>query len=131
MRSGAVLLVLVCCPHRKKLASSLVFALTPVGQVVGGRTRADAVAGPTVFSHLVVVFQFHLSTRPPCGRALAVPWESAQARGEDDRPEGQNAPPPPRRVAVLDVTPSMAEFEPRAEDVRQPAWSTTLMAGSY
>lgn len=80
MRSGDVLLVLARCPHRKKLASVPVIALTPVGHVVGGRTQAidddwgqveavirldaaqfgpDSVAGLTAFSHLVVVFQFH------------------------------------------------------------------------
>ena len=67
--------------HGLKLALAGVIALEPVGVVVGGRTDAvdddwggveavirldatrfgdDAVAGLAEFSHLVVVFQFHL-----------------------------------------------------------------------
>ena len=32
---------------------------------------------------------------------------------------------------MLDVKPYMREFEPAAVEVRQPAWSTELMAGYY
>ena len=32
--------MLAACPHRQKLASSVVITLTPVGYVVGGRSEA-------------------------------------------------------------------------------------------
>jgi hypothetical protein len=32
---------------------------------------------------------------------------------------------------VLDVKPYMREFEPAADDIRQPSWSTELMQGYY
>ena len=151
-------------------------ALTPVGQVVGGRTEAidddwgeveavicldaaqfgpDAVAGLRAFSHLVVVFQFHLVD------PADVQSGARRPRGNPDWPEvgmfAQRAKMRPNRLGVstcrltavdgvelhvrgldaldgspvLDVKPYMAEFEPRAEDIRQPAWSTELMAGYY
>jgi tRNA (Thr-GGU) A37 N-methylase len=30
---------------------------------------------------------------------------------------------------VLDIKPSMREFEPAGDDLRQPSWSTELMQG--
>ena len=120
MRSAAALLTLATCPHRQKLALPVVIALEPVGFVVGGRAEAidddwggveavirldaaqfgpDAVAGLDAFSHLVVVFQFHLVDpadvqigRPPA------PGEPGLARGGHVRPAGQDATEPPRRV---------------------------------
>ena len=176
MPSDAVLLVLARCPHWKKLALSAVITLTPVGQVTGGRSEAidddwgeveaviridpaqfapDAVAGLTAFSHLVVVFQFHLVDPSDVQSGARRP------RGNPDWPEvgmfAQRAKMRPNRLGVstcrliavdglalhvrgldavdgspvLDVKPFMAEFEPRPEDVRQPAWSSELMAGYY
>ena len=168
--------MLAACPHRQKLASSVVIALTPVGYVVGGRSEAidddwgeveavirldttqfgpDAVVGLTAFSHLVVVFQFHLVD--PADVQLG----ARRPRGNPGWPEvgmfAQRARMRPNRLGVstcllvaveglslsvrgldaidgspvLDVKPYMAEFEPPATAVRQPAWATELMRGYY
>ena len=168
--------MLARCPHRKKLASSFVIALTPVGHVVGGRSEAvdddwgeveavirldaaqfgpDAVAGLAAFSHLVVVFQFHLVD------PADVQTGARRPRGNPDWPEvgmfAQRARMRPNRLGVstcrltavdglalhvrgldaidgspvLDVKPYMEEFEPPPGTVRQPTWSTELMRGYY
>jgi tRNA-Thr(GGU) m(6)t(6)A37 methyltransferase TsaA len=153
-----------------------VITLEPVGVVVGGRAEAiddewggiealirmdaarfgtDAVAGLSDFSHLVVVFQFHL-VDPADVRTGA-----RRPRGNPEWPEvgmfAQGARMRPNRLGVstcrlvqvdgldlrvrgldaidgspvLDVKPYMREFEPAADDVRQPSWSTELMQGYY
>jgi len=153
-----------------------VIALEPVGAVVGGRTDAvddqwggveavirldgtrfgpDAVAGLADFSHLVVVFQFHLVDESE------VQTGSRRPRGNPDWPEvgmfAQRAKMRPNRLGVstctlvhvdgldlhvrgldavdgspvLDVKPHMREFVPADADVRQPAWSIELMRGYY
>ena len=147
--------------------------LEPVGYVVGGRREAvdddwgqveavisldevrfgvDAVAGLDAFSHLVVVFQFHLVDD------AAVQSGARHPRGNTDWPKvgmfAQRAKMRPNRVGVsscrllavegldlrvrgldavdgtpvLDVKPYMLEFEPPASDVREPAWVEELMA---
>ncbi len=151
-------------------------ALEPVGVVVGGRSDAvdddwggveavirldatrfgaDAVAGLGEFSHLVVVFQFHLVEESE------VQTGSRRPRGNPDWPEvgmfAQRAKMRPNRLGVstctlvrvdglalrvrgldaidgspvLDVKPYLREFEPADADVRQPAWATELMRGYY
>ena len=169
-------LALAPCPHREKLASAVVIALEAVGFVVGGRSEAidddwggveavirldrarfgpDAVAGLDAFSHLVVVFQFHLVD------PAEVQSGARRPRGNPDWPEvgmfAQRARMRPNRLGVstcrlvgvegldlhvqgldavdgspvLDVKPFMKEFEPAADSVRQPTWSTELMRGYY
>jgi tRNA-Thr(GGU) m(6)t(6)A37 methyltransferase TsaA len=151
-----------------------VITLEPVGVVVGGRSDAtdddwgaveavirldrvrfpvDAVAGLDAFSHLCVVFQFHL-----VGEADVV-MGARHPRGNPDWPKvgmfAQRAKMRPNRLGVsncalraidgldlhvrgldaidgtpiLDVKPFMREFEPL--DTRQPVWATELMAGYY
>ena len=146
----------------------------PVGAVVGGRTEpiddqwagveaiirldaarftADAVAGLDAFSHLCVVFQFHLVDENDIVTGARHP------RGNPDWPMvgmfAQRARMRPNRLGVsacqllavegldlhvrgldaiagspvLDVKPFMREFEPTATD--QPEWATELMAGYY
>jgi tRNA-Thr(GGU) m(6)t(6)A37 methyltransferase TsaA len=153
-----------------------VIALEPVGVVVGGRTAAidddwgavgalirldpgrfgpDAVAGLEDFSHLIVVFQFHLVAESE------VQTGARRPRGNPDWPEvgmfAQRAKMRPNRLGVsacslqrvdgldlhvrgldaiagtpvLDVKPYVREFEPDPGSVRQPAWATELMAGYY
>jgi tRNA (adenine37-N6)-methyltransferase len=147
--------------------------LAPVGYVVGGRLEPidddwgqveavialdgtrfgeDAVAGLNAFSHLVVVFQFHLVDES------AVQSGARHPRGNADWPRvgmfAQRAKMRPNRMGVsscrllavegldlwvrgldavdgtpvLDVKPYMREFEPAPTEVRQPAWATELMA---
>ncbi len=151
-------------------------ALEPVGVVVGGRGDAvdddwggveavirldgtrfgpDAVRGLGDFSHLVVVFQFHLVGESE------VQTGARRPRGNPDWPEvgmfAQRARMRPNRLGVsacvlvrvdgpdlyvrgldavegspvLDVKPYMREFEPDGADVRQPDWATELMHGYY
>jgi tRNA-Thr(GGU) m(6)t(6)A37 methyltransferase TsaA len=155
---------------------AVVIALAPVGFVMGGRSEAvdddwggveavirldgtqfgpAAVAGLDAFSHLVVVFQFHL-VDPADVQAGA-----RRPRGNPDWPEvgmfAQRAKMRPNRLGVstcslrrvegldlhvrgldavdgspvLDVKPFMREFEPPDASVRQPPWSTELMRGYY
>jgi tRNA (Thr-GGU) A37 N-methylase len=155
---------------------AVVIALEPVGFVVGGRTEPidddwggveavirldgarfglDAVAGLGAFSHLVVVFRFHLVD------PADVQSGARRPRGNPDWPEvgmfAQRARMRPNRLGastcrlsgvegldlhvlgldaidgspVLDVKPFMREFEPPGGEVRQPAWSTELMRGYY
>ena len=150
--------------------------LEPVGVVVGGRSEAidddwggveavirlddarfgpDAVAGLAAFSHLVVVFQFHLVD------PADVETGARRPRGNPEWPEvgmfAQRAKMRPNRLGVstcrlrtvegldvhvrgldaiagspvLDVKPFMREFEPPYAEVRQPTWSTELMRGYY
>jgi tRNA-Thr(GGU) m(6)t(6)A37 methyltransferase TsaA len=147
--------------------------LAPVGHVVGGRLEPiddewgqveavialdttrfdeDAVAGLDAYSHLVVVFQFHLVDES------AVQSGARHPRGNTDWPRvgmfAQRAKMRPNRMGVsscrllavegldlwvrgldavdgtpvLDVKPYMREFEPAPTEVRQPAWATELMA---
>jgi tRNA-Thr(GGU) m(6)t(6)A37 methyltransferase TsaA len=151
-----------------------VVTLEPVGVVVGGRAEPidddwgtveavirldgqrfapDAVAGLDAFSHLCVVFQFHLVAEAD------VVTGARRPRGNPDWPRvgmfAQRAKMRPNRLGVsncelvavdgldlhvrgldavsgtpvLDVKPFMREFEPAAS--RQPEWATELMAGYY
>lgn len=144
--------------------------------VVGGRTSAvddgwsgveavirldrtrfgpEAVAGLSDFSHVVVVFQFHLVEE------AAIQTGVRRPRGNPDWPEvgmfAQRAKMRPNRLGVstcllrqidgldlhvrgldavagspvLDVKPYMREFEPADAAVRQSAWSIELMRGYY
>jgi tRNA-Thr(GGU) m(6)t(6)A37 methyltransferase TsaA len=153
-----------------------VIALEPVGTVVGGRadeeddhwgpveavirldgTRfgPEAVAGLAEFSHLVVVFHFHLVPESD------VQIGARHPRGNPDWPLvgmfAQRARMRPNRLGVtscvlvrvdgldlhvrgldavdgtpvLDVKPYMREFEPPLEVVRQPPWASELMAGYW
>jgi tRNA (Thr-GGU) A37 N-methylase len=113
------------------------------------------VAGLAAFSHLVVVFQFHLVD------PADVETGARRPRGNPEWPEvgmfAQRAKMRPNRLGVstcrlrtaegldvhvqgldaidgspvLDVKPFMREFEPPAAEVLQPAWSTELMQGYY
>jgi tRNA-Thr(GGU) m(6)t(6)A37 methyltransferase TsaA len=163
-------------PHAQKLPLAVVIALEPVGVVIGGRTEPidddwgrveavirlegarfelDAVAGLEGFSHLVVVFQFHLVDPDDVQSGARRP------RGNPDWPAvgmfAQRARMRPNRLGVstclltavegldlhvrgldaidgspvLDVKPFMREFEPPGPEIRQPAWSTELMRGYY
>lgn len=96
-------------------------------------------AGLAAFSHLVVVFQFHLVD------PADVETGARRPRGNPEWPEvgmfAQRAKMRPNRLGVstcrlrtaegLDVKPFMREFEPPAAEVLQPAWSTELMQGYY
>jgi tRNA (Thr-GGU) A37 N-methylase len=147
----------------------------PVGTVIGGRTEAydddwnteealirldptrfgpDSLAGLDAFSHLEVVFQFHLVD------PASVQTAARRPRGNPDWPlvgifaqRGKNR---PNRLGVsrcrllavkgldvhvrgldaidgtpvLDLKPYMTEFGPQGEVV-QPAWSTELMRNYY
>jgi tRNA (adenine37-N6)-methyltransferase len=155
---------------------TVVITLAPVGFVLGGRSEAtdgdwggveaairldgtrfgpDAVAGLDAFSHLVVVFQFHMV------EPSDVQMGARRPRGNADWPEvgmfAQRAKMRPNRLGVstcsllgvegldlhvqgldaidgspvLDVKPFMREFEPPDASVRQPSWSTELMRGYY
>ena len=107
-----------------------VLRIDPVGRVEGGRGEPvdddwgdveavirlderfgpEALAGVDAFSHLEVVYAFHLVDE---GRVLRV-------RGLD-AVDG---------TPVLDIKPWMAEFAPRGE-TRQPAWASELMRGYW
>jgi tRNA (Thr-GGU) A37 N-methylase len=107
-----------------------VLGIDPVGRVEGGRGEPvdddwgdveavirlddrfgpEALAGVDAFSHLEVVYAFHLVDE---GRVLRV-------RGLD-AVDG---------TPVLDIKPWMAEFAPRGE-TRQPAWASELMRGYW
>ena len=153
-----------------------VIVLDPVGVVAGGRREADddhwggveavirldpdrfgadAVIGLEEFSHLVVVFLFHLVD------AEEVETGARRPRGNPAWPEvgmfAQRARMRPNRLGVstcalvaverldlrvrgldavdgspvLDVKPFVREFEPPALDVRQPVWMSELMRGYY
>jgi tRNA (adenine37-N6)-methyltransferase len=148
--------------------------LDPIGVVVGGRIEAvdddwgevesvvrlersrfenDAVAGLEAFSHLCVVFHFHLVEEADVVTGARHP------RGNPNWPRvgmfAQRGRMRPNRLGVsncalravdgldllvrgldavagtpvLDVKPFMREFEP--VESRQPAWATELMAGYY
>lgn len=162
--------------HRHDLhMSSLVCTVSPVGFVRGGRAQPvddnwggvetviavdpsaftpDAVAGLAGFSHLEVVYVFHLA------RSEDVTTGSRHPRGRDDWPLvgifAQRGKDRPNHLGVsrcrllrvegldlyvadldaidatpvLDVKPWMDEFGPRGE-VRQPDWATELMQAYY
>jgi tRNA (adenine37-N6)-methyltransferase len=144
--------------------------LEPIGVVRGGRVDAidddwgdveativlderfppDALAGLDAFSHLDVVFVFHLvdpgavnvGARHPRGRTdwpkVGIFAQRAKARpnrigvttcellgvdGRTVRVRGLDA---IDGTPVLDLKPHMVEFDARGE-VRQPAWATDLM----
>lgn len=149
--------------------------MRPIGHVRGGRTEAfdddwgdveavvaldgsqfepDALAGLDQFSHLDVVFVFHLvdatsvvaGARHPRGRddwpAVGIFAQRAKARpnrigvttcelvgvdGLDVRVRGLDA---IDGTPVLDLKPHLAEFGPRGP-VRQPPWSRELMQGYW
>jgi tRNA (adenine37-N6)-methyltransferase len=145
--------------------------LEPIGYVVGGRSEpvdddwgnveativlegglfeADAIVGLDEFSHLEVVYFFHLVEPNSVTRGARRP------RGNPDWPEvgilGQRAKARPNRIGVsrcelvdvdgfklqvrgldaldgtpvLDIKPFMVEFAPRGP-VYQPAWASDLM----
>jgi len=145
--------------------------LEPIGYVVGGRTEpvdddwgdveativledrlldADAIVGLDEFSHLEVVYFFHLVEPEDVTRGARRP------RGNPDWPEvgilAQRAKARPNRIGVsrcelidvdgfklrvrgldafdgtpvLDIKPFMVEFAPRGP-VYQPAWASDLM----
>ena len=149
--------------------------LEPIGTVIGGRVEAvdddwnrekavirvdgtrygpDALAGLDAFSHLEVVYRFHLVD------PSTVNTSSRRPRGNPEWPEvgifaqrGKNRPnllgvSRCRLLAVdgldlhvhgldavdgspvLDVKPYMAEFGPQGE-TSQPRWATELMSGYY
>jgi tRNA-Thr(GGU) m(6)t(6)A37 methyltransferase TsaA len=151
-----------------------VISLEPIGVVVGGRTAAvdddwgkvesvirldrnrfgpAAVSGLDAFSHLCVVFQFHLVGESEVVTGVRHP------RGNPDWPEvgmfAQRAKMRPNRLGVsncalvsidgtdlhvrgldaidgspvLDVKPFMREFEPA--ETHQPSWATELMKDYY
>jgi tRNA-Thr(GGU) m(6)t(6)A37 methyltransferase TsaA len=148
--------------------------LEPIGVVVGGRTEPidddwgavesvlrldgtrfgnDAVAGLEEFSHLCVVFHFHLvdeaevvtGTRHPRGNPnwprVGMFAQRAKMRpnrlgvsncaliavdGLDLLVRGLDA---LAGTPVLDIKPFMREFEP--VESHQPAWASELMAGYY
>ena len=147
--------------------------LDPVGTVMGGRSEPidddwgsveavirladrfdpDVVTGLDAFSHLSVVFQFHLVAESD------VVLGARHPRGNPDWPRvgmfAQRAKMRPNRLGVsacallavdgldlhvrgldavagspvLDVKPYMREFEPAG--THQPAWATELMQGYY
>ncbi|HEX3793329.1 MAG TPA: SAM-dependent methyltransferase [Acidimicrobiales bacterium] len=148
--------------------------LEPIGAVVGGRVEPidddwgqveavirldadrfepDVVTGLNSFSHICVVFQFHLVDEG------AVVTGARHPRGNDAWPKvgmfAQRAKMRPNRLGVsncalvgvdgldlhvrgldaiagtpiLDIKPFMLEFEP--VDTTQPAWASELMAGYY
>ncbi len=118
------------------------------------RFTADVVAGLDEFSHIDVVYLFHLvdeddvnlGARHPRGRAdwplVGILAQRAKARpnrigvttcrllrvdGLVLHVEGLDA---IEGTPVLDIKPNMAEFWPRG-DHAQPAWSAELMAGYW
>ena len=120
----------------------------------GARFTADVVAGLDAFSHVDVVYLFHLvdegavnlSARHPRGRddwpLVGILAQRAKARpnrlgvttcrllaveGLTLRVEGLDA---IDGTPVLDIKPNMAEFWARGEH-RQPTWATELMAGYW
>jgi tRNA-Thr(GGU) m(6)t(6)A37 methyltransferase TsaA len=150
-----------------------VITLDPVGVVVGGRREPiddkwgaveatirladrfgpEAVSGLDAFSHLCVVFQFHLVAEDD------VVLGARHPRGNVEWPRvgmfAQRAKMRPNRLGVsacalvgvdgldlhvrgldaidgtpvLDIKPFMREFEPTG--THQPAWATELMQGYY
>jgi tRNA (adenine37-N6)-methyltransferase len=151
------------------------YELKPIGQVTGGRTEPidddwgdveatieldgdwftpAVVAGLDAFSHLEVVFLFHLVD------PATVHLGARRPRGREDWPEvgifAQRAKARPNRLGVttcellaldglalrvrgldaidgtpvIDLKPHMAEFGPRTE-VREPTWARELMAGYW
>ena len=118
------------------------------------RFGPESVAGLDTFSHVCVIFQFHLVTDGDVVTGARHP------RGNPDWPMvgmfAQRAKMRPNRLGVstcrllrvdgldlsvrgldavdgspvLDVKPYMVEFDPSGE-VHQPAWATELMQGYY
>jgi tRNA (Thr-GGU) A37 N-methylase len=157
------------------MSSESIFPLTPIGHVVGGRDEVrddhwgsveavirldaaqygpEALAGLGDFSHLEVVFQFHvvsdakieIGARHPRGhegwplvgifaqrgknrpnRLGVSRCELLKVDGLDLHVRGLDA---IAGTPVLDLKPWMDEFGPRGE-VRQPAWATELMGEYY
>jgi tRNA-Thr(GGU) m(6)t(6)A37 methyltransferase TsaA len=149
-----------------------VLSVEPIGFVVGGRTEPfdddwdavaatirlddrfapDALLGLGAFSHLEVLYHFHLATEVHTG--------ARHPRGNTDWPRvgifAQRGKDRPNRLGVsvcriegvdgrevrvrgldavdgtpvLDLKPVMREFMPRGE-VRQPAWAGELMAAYW
>jgi tRNA-Thr(GGU) m(6)t(6)A37 methyltransferase TsaA len=151
-----------------------VITFEPIGVVIGGRTEPidddwgdveavirldqtrfgrDAVAGLDSFSHICVVFWFHLVDE------ASIVTGSRHPRGNPNWPEvgmfAQRAKMRPNRIGVsncaliavddldlrvrgldamdgtpvLDVKPFMREFEPT--ETHQPSWASELMDGYY
>lgn len=120
----------------------------------GSRFRADALRGLDAFSHLEVVYRFHLVDEraehtaarrprgnpgwPPVGifaqRAKARPNRLGVSVCEILGVEGLEitvrALDAVDGTPVLDLKPYLRELAPRGE-VRQPAWSRELMAGYW
>src|SRR6201999_4201357 len=148
--------------------------VTPIGYVVGGRTdpvdddwdaeaavirlddrfAPDALRGLEAFSHLEVVYRFHLVDEDNVHSGARRP------RGNPDWPEvgilAQRGKDRPNRIGICtaeliaadgatitvrgldaidgtpvrDVKPDMREFGPRGQ-VRPPAWADAIMAGYF
>lgn len=122
--------------------------------VLDDRFGPEALAGLDAFSHVEIVYRFHLVAPGDVQDGARHP------RGREDWPEvgifAQRAKARPNRIGVttcrllgvegtelhvrgldavdgtpvLDIKPYMAEFGPRG-DVRQPAWSHALMSGYW
>jgi tRNA (adenine37-N6)-methyltransferase len=128
-------------------------AVEAVIRLDGDRFGSEVVAGLDAFSHLCVVFQFHLveeadvvtgARRPrgnPAWPKVGMLAQRARMRpnrlgvsncallaidGLDLRVRGLDA---IDGTPVLDVKPFMREFEPA--ESHQPAWATELMKGYY
>jgi tRNA (Thr-GGU) A37 N-methylase len=148
--------------------------LDPIGHVVGGRSEpiddnwggvkalirldgdrfdTDVLTGLDAFSHVCVVFQFHLVDEP------SIVTGARHPRGNEAWPKvgmlAQRAKMRPNRLGVshclllrmegldlhvqgldaidgtpvLDIKPFMKEFEPTS--TTQPSWASELMAGYY
>ncbi|MDQ1373226.1 MAG: tRNA (adenine37-N6)-methyltransferase [Actinomycetota bacterium] len=155
--------------------SDMTIELTPIGTVRGGRGdaidddwggvaatieldsgrfTADAVAGLDGFSHLEVVFQFHLVDETTITTGARHPRERADwplvgifAQRGKMRPNrlgvtvcelvaiegltvGVRGLDAVDGTPVLDIKPYMREFAPRGETT-QPAWASELMAGYW
>ena len=156
------------------MASGRTWSVTPIATVTSTRTEAidddwdavettitlvppfgpGAIAGLDEFSHLEVVYLFHLVDPGAVHTGARVP------RGNPDWPAvgifAQRAKNRPNRIGlstcelldvagstlrvrgldaidgtpILDLKPYMSEFAPRTA-VRQPAWSRALMAGYW
>jgi tRNA (Thr-GGU) A37 N-methylase len=129
-------------------------AVEAVIRLDGARFTAESLAGLDAFSHLEVVFHFHLAdpgrvhtaARRPRGNpdwpAVGIFAQRGKDRpnrlgvsrcrllgvdGLDVRVRGLDA---IDGTPVLDVKPYMAEFGPLGE-VTQPAWATELMRRYY